>query len=157
MLDKSKYVVVNLGKGGRTMLKSGDDPYWKHLGYLEALALKPDIVIIGLGTNDSKDYQWNESEYISNYKDMASTFMSLQSKPRLYFMIPPPIYEDLKFRIQASVVNHKLPFLIPQIAKDISLPADRIINLFKAFGGVELSRPELLKDNVHPNDRGYLV
>lgn len=49
-----RYQVENFGVSGRTLLKQGDKPYWDEPAYQNALKLKPDMVIIKLGTNDVK-------------------------------------------------------------------------------------------------------
>lgn len=48
MLGKG-YQVMNFGKGGCTMLRKGDFPYWERDEYKAALASNPDIVFIDLG------------------------------------------------------------------------------------------------------------
>ncbi|MBO5015861.1 MAG: alpha/beta hydrolase fold domain-containing protein, partial [Bacteroidaceae bacterium] len=52
------YWVKNFGVSGRTMLNKGDRPYMNELAWRDALAFQPDIVIIKLGTNDSKPQNW---------------------------------------------------------------------------------------------------
>ena len=54
--DTNKYEVINLGISGRTMMKSGDFSYWEEQAYLDALNSEADIVILMLGTNDSKSF-----------------------------------------------------------------------------------------------------
>ena len=54
--DESKFEVLNLGVSGRTMMKHGDYPYWNEQAYQDALNSEADIVIMMLGTNDSKIY-----------------------------------------------------------------------------------------------------
>lgn len=52
----NRYEIRNFGVSGRTMLKKGDYPYWKEDFYKEALAFKPQIVMICLGMNDGADF-----------------------------------------------------------------------------------------------------
>src|SRR6516164_7032395 len=52
------YEVRNYGVSGATMLKSGDHPYWDTSAFSESSNWQPDIVIIMLGTNDSKPWKW---------------------------------------------------------------------------------------------------
>src|SRR4051794_25029443 len=52
--------VRNFGVSGATMLKKGDKPYDKQKAYRDALAFKPDVVVIMLGTNDSKPQNWDK-------------------------------------------------------------------------------------------------
>ena len=50
--DENKFEVINLGVSGRTMMKTGDFPYWNEQAYQDALNSEADIVIMMLGTND---------------------------------------------------------------------------------------------------------
>ena len=52
------YEAKNFGSSGRTLLKRGDYPYWNEKTFQDALEYKPDIVVIQLGTNDSKPQNW---------------------------------------------------------------------------------------------------
>ena len=52
------YWVKNFGVSARTMLNKGDFPYMNEMAWKDALAFKPDIVVIKLGTNDSKPQNW---------------------------------------------------------------------------------------------------
>ena len=52
------YKVLNCGNSGRTMLKHGDYPLWVEPEFKAAIEMVPDVVIILLGTNDSKPYNW---------------------------------------------------------------------------------------------------
>ena len=55
------YWVKNFGVSGRTMLNKGDLPYMNETAWRDALAFDPDIVVIKLGTNDSKPQNWEHS------------------------------------------------------------------------------------------------
>ena len=52
------YWVRNFGVSSRTMLNKGDWPYMNEPAWRDALDFKPEIVIIKLGTNDSKPENW---------------------------------------------------------------------------------------------------
>ena len=54
----SDYTVQNLGVGGATLLKGSSNPYWNLPAYSTALAFKPDIIVVKLGTNDSNPSNW---------------------------------------------------------------------------------------------------
>ena len=92
MINDENYIVQNLGIGGRTMMKTGDYPYWNETFYQDALNSEADIIVLMLGTNDAKGYQWNETEYVNDYLEMATNFINMESQPKLYIMIPPPVY-----------------------------------------------------------------
>jgi acyl-CoA thioesterase-1 len=47
------FAVENDGVSGTTLLKAGDFSYWKQGKLANVFALKPEIITIKLGTNDS--------------------------------------------------------------------------------------------------------
>ena len=68
-----------------------------------------------LGTNDAKTQNWSQDRFIKDYSDMVQTYLDLKSKPQVFVMIPPPLYEDGKFGINQKVINEIYPQLIPSI------------------------------------------
>ena len=48
--------------------------------------------------------------------------------------------------MKQSVINEVLPVLIPDIAKQLDIADDRIIDLFNIMGGSDLTRYELFCD-----------
>ena len=49
-----KYCVNNFGYTNRTAIKDADYPYTKEKLYQQSLDFKPDVVVIMLGSNDTK-------------------------------------------------------------------------------------------------------
>ena len=98
--DETKFEVINLGVSGRTMMKTGDFPYWNEQAYQDALNSEADIVIMMLGTNDSKIFQWNRKQYHNDYIEMVKNMKNLPSKPEIYLMVPPPLYQDGVYQMQ---------------------------------------------------------
>src|SRR5690242_3952386 len=67
----TNYMVRNFGVRGRTLLKQGDLPYWKEPFFKQSHDFYPDIVIIQLGTNDSKPQNWRYgTNFVSNYEEL---------------------------------------------------------------------------------------
>src|SRR5271168_4090727 len=66
----SGYDVRNFGVSGATLLRAGDKPYDKQKAFPAALAFKPDIVILMLGTNDTKPQNWgpHAAEFDADYR-----------------------------------------------------------------------------------------
>ena len=110
-----------------------------------------------LGTNDSKAFNWDEAEYESDYCDMIAEFQKMESKPIIWLMKPPPLYKDGTCEeMKQEVINELYPKKIPEIAARCSIPPERVINLFEALGGADLTNPNyLLDDHCHPNAFGY--
>ena len=86
-------------------MKTGDYPYWDEQAYQDALDSEADIILLMLGTNDSKYFQWNQTEFVTDYLEMATNFKNLDSSPDLYLMVPPPLYKDNAFQMDQKVIN----------------------------------------------------
>ena len=56
----TSYEVKNFGVSGTTMFKNPGASYWKTTNFTASGAYLPNIVIIMLGTNDSKISNWNK-------------------------------------------------------------------------------------------------
>ena len=68
-----EYQVRNFGVSGATLLKNGDRPYWKEPEFSQVLDFNPDIIIIKLGTNDSKPQNWKfAEEFEQDYIDLIT-------------------------------------------------------------------------------------
>jgi len=142
-----KYEVSNFGISARTLLKKGDKPYWNEAKYKEVLALNPDIVIIKLGTNDTKPQNWQyKADFVNDYEELINSFKQLPSHPKIYVCTPFPIFPN-KFGIRDSiVVNEMLPDL-KIIIKDTKV---KTIDLYHTFAG----QNNLVFDGVHPTKEG---
>ncbi len=142
-----KWKVVNYGLGGRTLLQKGDRPYRAEKAYQDALSSAPDVVIIMLGTNDTKPQNWTfEAEFVADYTELVKSFRDLKSKPRLYVCRPCPVPEPGNFGINETNVKEEIK-RIDKLAKQLGLG---MIDMHKALEG----KPELLPDRVHPNTEG---
>ena len=75
----NEYNVINLGINGRTLLKEGDYPYTENQAYQTSLNSNADIVLIMLGTNDSKPQNWNAELYKTELIELIQTYQALDS------------------------------------------------------------------------------
>jgi lysophospholipase L1-like esterase len=142
-----KWKVRNFGVSGRTLLKKGDFPYWKEKAYQEALASEPDVVIIMLGTNDTKPQNFvHEQEFSADYAALVKSFQELASKPRIYVCRPCPVPEPGNFKINDKNLQVYIR-KINALAKEMDL---EVIDMHKALA----DKPQLLPDRVHPNVEG---
>ena len=141
------WVVGNFGVSGRTLLKKGDFPYWKEAAYQKALAFKPDVVVIMLGTNDTKPQNWkHEAEFVADYTELVKSFQALESKPRVYLCRPCPVPEPGNFGIHEAGVKEQIPRL-DALAAEMKLG---VIDMHAALA----DKPQCLPDRVHPNTEG---
>ena len=143
----NSFEVRNCGVSGRTLLKNGDHPYWNESKYGEVLSWLPDIVIIKLGTNDSKPKNWKyKNEFVSDYIDFIQSFKNLPSKPVIYVCLPVPVIID-KWGITENVVKNEVHPLVRKVARKTHL---KLIDLYTPMVG----KDSLFYDGVHPNAYG---
>ncbi len=143
----SKWDVRNFGVSGATMLKNGDKPYWEQDAFQQALDFNPHVVIIKLGTNDSKPINWKyKDEFITDYRDMIRRFSELSASPRIWVCYPVPAYE-VRWGIRNHVITEEV---IPRIRNVAIAEGVPTINLYELLD----ERGELFPDSVHPNAQG---
>lgn len=140
------YEVKNFGVSGRTLLNTGDYPYTKEKAYQNALAFKPQIVIIKLGTNDTKPQNWkHEADFEKDYTALIESFQKLESTPRVFLCTPVPAYKG-NFGITEPVVVKVKP-RVEALGKKLELP---VIDLYTALS----DKKEMFPDQIHPNAAG---
>lgn len=141
------YQVRNFGVSGATLLKNGDKPYWREKDFDQAKGFKPNIVIIKLGTNDSKPQNWrHKDEFLADAKDLIAAFQALDSKPKIYLCRPVPAFPG-NFGIRDQVIHEEIIPLLDEAAKAKDA---KVIDLYKALS----DHAKLFPDKVHPNAEG---
>ncbi|MDP4184031.1 MAG: GDSL-type esterase/lipase family protein, partial [Bacteroidota bacterium] len=142
-----KWEVRNFGVSGRTLLSKGDYPYIKESAYQEALSWQPDIVLIKLGTNDSKPQNWKyKSDFEKDYLNLIRSFESLKSKPTIILSCAVPVFNN-GGEINESIIKNEVNPLVKKIAEEKNL---HVIDLYTPFVG----KGKLFSDGIHPNSAG---
>jgi lysophospholipase L1-like esterase len=59
----AQWNVENFGVSGTTLMTHANNPYQKYPMFQAALASKADVVVIMLGTNDTKASNWPKKEF----------------------------------------------------------------------------------------------
>jgi acyl-CoA thioesterase-1 len=139
--------VKNFGVSGTTLLKGGDNPYQKTTAFADAKAYLPQVVVIMLGTNDTKPRNWKlKDQYVPDYKDLIEKFKALPSNPRIFIALPVAVMGGGNYGIVESGIEQESAW-IPDIARDENVG---LIDLHGALMGHDGDFP----DKVHPNDDG---
>ncbi|WP_415908849.1 GDSL-type esterase/lipase family protein [Oleiharenicola sp. Vm1] len=145
------YEVRNFGVGGATLLDSGDKPYRSLPAFAQACAFQPEIIVIGLGTNDSKPQNWQfRDRFVANYVSLLRQLRSLPSKPRLFICQPMPAWPPSGWGISPEVIEHELRPMIADLARAESTG---LIDLFTPMRDQHANTP----DHVHPNAEGAAI
>lgn len=150
LLLGEKYCVNNFGYTNRTAIKSGDYPIVNEKLYKQSLDFKPNIVVILLGTNDTKENNWDKDKFINDYSEIINSYLVLESAPKVYILTPPPLFEvrgKILYDLRKSIVESEVVPAIKNIAKAKGVDC---IDIYKVFDG----KRELFADGVHPNVKG---
>lgn len=140
------YWVKNFGVSARTMLNKGDHPYMNEPAYKNALAFNPNIVVIKLGTNDSKSFNWKyKADFMKDAQNMINAFKGLPSQPKIYLCYPSKAYLTGD-GINDDIISKEIIPMIKKLAKKNDLS---VIDLHTAMDGM----PELFPDRIHPNEK----
>ena len=145
-----KYEVKNFGVSGRTLLKKGDHPIWKEKAYKNALAMNPSIVVIKLGTNDTKPQNWkHKADFKKDLEAMVKELQALPSKPSVYLCKPVPVYKT-RWGINSKDLTEGVIPIVESVAKEMKLT---VIDLHTALS----NKAEMFPDKIHPNAAGAKV
>lgn len=152
MLDSilgTKYSVLNCGRSATTLQKKGDFPYWICKEFSNTFVYKPNIIIIKLGTNDTKPQNWNADKFEQDYQAMIDTFRTISSHPKIYLCLPVPVFKT-KWGINDSTVVHGVIPIVERLAKKNKLT---VIDLYKGMSEEGANFP----DSIHPNEKAAKV
>ncbi len=139
----SDFQVRNFGVSSRTLLNKGDHPYMQELAWSDAVAFRPDIVVIKLGTNDSKPENWQYgSEFESNLRQMLTALKG----SKIYLCTPIPAFKST-WNISDSVIVNRIIPIIKKVAKTENL---QLIDLHSLFTDETLMQ----SDGIHPTEQG---
>jgi lysophospholipase L1-like esterase len=141
------WVTGNFGVNGATISGLGDRPYLAERRCAEALEWSPDVVVVMLGTNDSKARNWRGPEHLrAELGRLVDRFARLPSRPRVVLCRPIAVIAPGRYGIT--------PLGVEAVRAAIDAEARardwEVIDLAPVLEG----RPELLPDGVHPDHAG---
>ncbi|GAA5495824.1 hypothetical protein Rhal01_02003 [Rubritalea halochordaticola] len=154
------YEVKNFGVNGATMLNAGDKPYTKQGAYKASLDFTPNVVVIKLGSNDSKPHNWKHGDsYTTDAAALVQSYQNLPSKPRIILCTPVPAYKNDKgknvYGITDEVIaKQQLPGLI-KLTNEKQL---ELINLHQEYAlEGDKKAIAMTPDRIHPGADGAKV
>ena len=152
LFGTTQYTVENDGVNATTLMKNGDNPYWKNGKLPQVFAFQPDIITIKLGTNDTKPQNWNVHwhEFKGDYLAMIDTLSSMASKPKIWLVLPVPVFNNpvgASWGIRDSVIKKIIP-----IIREIS--TERGLSVIDANTPLQPFPQYFSADGVHPDATG---
>ena len=145
------YNVRNFGAAGSTMLSEGDRAYINGPEWSEVMDFRPDIVVMELGTNDSKPANRGRIAALeTDLRRMTASLKALDTKPEICLALPMKAWDNSE-GISDSVITETIIPLMRRVAKKEKL---RVTDLHTLFGS---DRSLMQDDGIHPGRKGAEV
>lgn len=143
------YSVLNLGRSATTLRKKGDFPYWTCKEFYDVFAYRPDIIIIQLGTNDTKTENWDSASFAQDYQALIDTFKTISSKPKIYVCLPVPVFKSKWTINDSTLTKWEIP-IIKKLAEKNNLPVMDLHIQMSGYG-------KYFFDGIHPDVKGAKI
>ena len=151
----TSHLVSNFGLRNATASADGDLPYIDSAQYKKSLESEPNIVLLMLGTNDSKTYNLIAKSYEEGIKSLVQTYKNLDTNPTVYLMISPYCFsldgsDIAEYQVQPKVVAGKIRDIVEKVAAEEGV---EVIDLYSVTVGKE----ERYRDGIHFDAEGYKI
>lgn len=141
------YHVKNFGVSARTLLSQGDFPFVREMAWADAKAFNPNVVVIKLGSNDSKPFNWKYGDrFAHDLQAMVDTLRALPAHPRIILATPVTALNHNYAISDSTIVNGVIP-AIRSVARKNKL---EVVDLHTAVTDAALYQ----HDGIHPNEKG---
>ena len=147
----ANYSVGNFGTGLAAVNLNAEKHYMNQSVFSNAKDSLPNIIIIMLGTNDANPtYQQYLDNFNGDYKKLIGEFEALPTNPKIWLVVPPPIFND-RLGPNSTILTQQVIPRIRQVAGELNLP---IIDLYSSLA----NHPEYFSDDgVHPTVEGSRI
>ncbi len=143
------YQVRNYGYNDASARFDADTPYVSKRVYRDSLEWNPDIVLIMLGTNDTKTRNWDPEVFRRDYSKIVETYLALPSHPRVVLIAPIQAFLIMGMPIlgvRPDNLEEGVRPAIREIAKETGLELIDLKDLF--------TDNTYCRDGVHPQRIG---
>ncbi|PKQ37756.1 MAG: hypothetical protein CVT59_05665 [Actinobacteria bacterium HGW-Actinobacteria-1] len=148
-----RFFVRNFGVNANAAQRSADVSYWESDAFAKSSDFEPDIVLIMLGTNDSRGDNWKGVDsFAADYRELVAHYQSLKSSPRVWLLTPPALFRvgrsaKVRYGMDESAIR-EMSDAIKHLAQELGCG---MIDINEATAG----RPDAFKfDGVHPGGQG---
>ena len=143
------YEVRNFGHNDASARFDADTPYVRTRDYRDSLEWAPNIVLLMLGSNDTKNRNWDPDIFSRDYRRLVESYRDLPSQPRVILIAPIRIFLVMGFPIfglYPETMEEGVRPAIRAIAADMNL---ELLDLRDLFADNRYCR-----DGVHPQRTG---
>ena len=139
------YEVRNFGVSAATLMDAGNYPYRERPAHDEALAWRADVVVIALGTNDTKqeNIATHPDNFLPSYHGLIARLRAANPAAKFVLCLPPPAFPEGMGISDQILVEQILP-RIRQVAADEKLT---LLDLHTPLADAGAHFP----DKIHPD------
>lgn len=144
-----EYEVRNFGYNDAAAQFDADTPYVKKHVYQDSLEWNPDVVLLMLGSNDTKRRNWDPEIFRRDYTRIVESYLKLPSKPRVILIAPIQIFQPMHIPVlglYSETMENGVRPAIREIASETGLELVDLVNLF--------TDSKYMMDGVHPQREG---
>lgn len=148
------YCVNNYGVSAYCVQDDSSKPYMSLDVYKDSLEFNPDIVILMLGTNDAKPYNWKGiDEFKDDYDKLINSYKSVNPNVEIYLATLCTAFDDDPLTVESSF--DIMPSIVDEISIFISDYASENNYYLIDINSLTKDRKDLiLPDLIHPNEFG---
>ena len=143
------YEVRNFGYNDASARFDADTPYVNKRVYRESLSWNPDIVLLMLGTNDTKKRNWDPEIFRRDYRRIVESYRALPSNPRVILVAPIRIFLLMGrplLGLYPDTMEQGVRPAIREMAADMGLELIDLQDLF--------TDSNYCRDGIHPQKTG---
>ena len=143
------YEVRNYGYNDAAARFDADTPYVNKRVYRDSLSWNPDIVLLMLGTNDTKKRNWDPEVFRRDYRRIVESYLALSSHPRVVLIAPIRIFLPLGLPLLGlypETMEEGVRPAIREMAADMGLELIDLQDLF--------TDSSYCRDGIHPQKAG---
>ena len=145
----AEYEVRNFGYNDASARFDADTPYVTKRVYRDSLAWNPDIVLVMLGSNDTKRHNWDPEIFRRDYGQILDSYLNLPSKPLVIAVAPIRVF---------LVAGRPILGLYPDTMENGVRPAVHEVANEKGLQVIDLqdlfTDSRYMVDGVHPQRKG---
>ena len=142
-----RYAVQAVGGPEVTLRKPDWMPWWSENLYAEMKTTIPDIVVIALGSNDSRPQFWDAARLEADAAELVNELRQNDSHPVVLLALPPPVFGAGGQGFDAEVLQNEVIPIIRGVAEETDAELVDFNAPFK-------NRRELFPDGVHLGAEG---
>ena len=148
------YTVGQFGMNGASITGTNPNLFLKYTEqevYTDSISANADVVVIMLGTNDSKDWNAAKPNFKNWYIELIESYQAQNPDVKIILVSAPPTMENNKFGIPNSFIKDFICPIQRQVAEELELPLIDLREIMESReGGYEdLIRGDAAFDGVH--------